>query len=163
MARATPEQAVAHPNWSMGAKISVDSATMMNKGLEMIEAHHLFDMPEERDRGRWSTRSRSSTAWWHSPTARCWPSSARPTCAIPIACTLGWPRAARHRRRRGWTCAAQAGSTSSAPDPERFPALRLARAALRAGGAAPAVLNAANEVAVAAFLARRIGFLDIAA
>jgi len=156
----TPEQAVAHPNWRMGAKISVDSATMMNKGLEVIEAHHLFELPSERIdvvvhpqsvvHGMVCYSDGSVLAQLGSPDMR-----------TPIASALGWPdRIAAPSPRLD--LAALARLTFEAPDPGRFPALALARAALAAGGTAPTVLNAANEIAVAAFLARQIGFLDIA-
>ncbi len=156
----TPEQAVAHPNWSMGAKISVDSATMMNKGLELIEAHHLFAMPEERIdivvhpqsviHSMVSYVDGSVLAQLGSPDMR-----------TPIAYALGWPKRI-HAPAPRLDLAAIGQLTFEAPDPARFPALRLARAALQTGGSAPTVLNAANEVAVEAFLSRRIGFLDIA-
>ncbi|HXQ50491.1 MAG TPA: 1-deoxy-D-xylulose-5-phosphate reductoisomerase [Stellaceae bacterium] len=157
----TPEQAVAHPNWRMGAKISVDSATMMNKGLEVIEAHHLFELasaqleivvhPQSVVHGLVYYSDGSVLAQLGSPDMR-----------TPIANTLGWPeRIAAPSPRLDLAKLAQL--TFEAPDPERFPALRLARAALEAGGAAACVLNAANEVAVASFLDRRIGFLDIVA
>jgi 1-deoxy-D-xylulose-5-phosphate reductoisomerase len=160
MEHATPEQAVAHPNWRMGAKISVDSATMMNKGLEVIEAHHLFELPSERIdvvvhpqsvvHGLVCYSDGSMLAQLGSPDMR-----------TPIASALGWPdRIAAPSPRLD--LAALARLTFETPDPQRFPALALARAALVEGGAAPTILNAANEVAVAAFLERRIGFLDIA-
>ena len=156
----TPAQAVAHPNWDMGAKISVDSATMMNKGLELIEAHHLFPVglekieilvhPQSVIHSMVEYTDRSTLAQLGSPDMR-----------IPIASALAWPE------RMITNCQpldlAAIGSLSfEAPDNERFPALKMARDVAAAGGAAPAVLNAANEVAVAAFLAGRIGFLDIA-
>ena len=136
----------------MGAKISVDSATMMNKGLELIEAHHLFGMPEERIEVVVHPQSmvHSLVAFVDGSVLA---QLGEPDMRVPIAYTLGWPRRLattaprldlRDRERLDF----------EAPDPERFPALRLARAALRAGGAAPTILNAANEVAVAAFLAR---------
>jgi 1-deoxy-D-xylulose-5-phosphate reductoisomerase len=160
MERMTPEQAVAHPNWRMGAKISVDSATMMNKGLEVIEAHYLFDLPSERIdvvvhpqsvvHGMVCYSDGSVLAQLGSPDMR-----------TPIASTLGWPdRVAAPSPRLDFTALAKL--TFEPPDPLRFPALRLAREALADGGTAPTVLNAANEVAVAAFLEGRIGFLDIA-
>jgi 1-deoxy-D-xylulose-5-phosphate reductoisomerase len=160
MADITPAQAVAHPNWSMGAKISVDSATMMNKGLELIEAAHLFPVgldrieilvhPQSVIHSMVEYRDRSTLAQLGSPDMR-----------IPIAHALAWPQ------RIATPCQpldlARIGRLDfEAPDPDRFPALRLARAAAAQGGATPAILNAANEVAVAAFLAGRIGFLDIA-
>jgi 1-deoxy-D-xylulose-5-phosphate reductoisomerase len=158
---ATPAQAVAHPNWSMGAKISVDSATMMNKGLEFIEAHHLFAVGLERLRILIHPQSviHSMVEYRDGSTlAQLGPSDMR----VPIASCLAWPR------RMDTPCApldlAAIGElTFLAPDEERFPATRLAREAAAAGGAAPAVLNAANEIAVAAFLAGQIAFTDISA
>ncbi|HTZ77584.1 MAG TPA: 1-deoxy-D-xylulose-5-phosphate reductoisomerase [Stellaceae bacterium] len=161
MERVTPEQAVAHPNWRMGAKISVDSATLMNKGLEVIEAHHLFDLPSEKIdvivhpqsvvHGMVCYTDGSMLAQLGSPDMR-----------TPIANALGWPdRIAAPSPRLD--LAALARLTFEAPDPVRFPALRLIREALAEGGTMPTVLNAANEVAVAAFLQRRIGFLEIVA
>lgn len=161
MARVTPEQAVAHPNWSMGAKISVDSATMANKGLEMIEAAYLFDVGPEQLSVLVHPQSiiHSLVEYVDGSTlAQLGP----PDMRTPIACALAWPR------RLGWPAprldlAALASLTFEAPDETRFPMLKLAREALAAGGAAPATFNAANETAVHAFLDRRIGFLDIAA
>ena len=160
MARVTPEQAVAHPNWSMGAKISVDSATMMNKGLELIEAHHLFGLPSERIEVLVHPQSvihslvefvdGSMIAQLGAPDMR-----------IPIAFALAWPERMATPAER-LDLARIATLEFEPPDDARFPALRLARNALTAGGAAPIVLNAANEVAVAAYLDRRIGFADIA-
>jgi 1-deoxy-D-xylulose-5-phosphate reductoisomerase len=161
MRSVTPEQAVKHPNWSMGAKISVDSATMMNKGLELIEAARLFPIPSERIEILVHPQSvihsmveyvdGSVLAQLGSPDMR-----------TPIAYTLAWPDRIETRAER--LSLTKVGRLDfEAPDPVRFPALRLARAAVDAGGARPAVLNAANEVAVAAFLSRRVGFLDIAA
>jgi len=161
MRDATPAEAVAHPTWRMGAKISVDSATLMNKGLELIEAHHLFQLPGERIdivihpqsivHGLVTYCDGSVLAHLGSPDMR-----------TPIAYALGWPgRAAAPTKRLDL---AEIGRlTFEAPDPRRFPALRLAREALRRGGGSPTVLNAANETAVHAFLEGRIGFLDIAA
>ena len=158
---ATPAQAVAHPNWRMGAKISVDSATMMNKGLEFIEAHHLF--PVGLDALRIVVHPQSvvhSMVEYRdgSTLAQLGPSDMR----VAIASCLAWPR------RMDTPCkpldlAAIGELTFRAPDEERFPATRLAREAARRGGAVPAVLNAANEVAVAAFLAGQIAFTDISA
>jgi 1-deoxy-D-xylulose-5-phosphate reductoisomerase len=160
MRAVTPAQAVAHPNWDMGAKISVDSATMMNKGLELIEAHHLFPIghdnidvlvhPQSVIHSMVEYHDRSTLAQLGSPDMR-----------IPIASALAWPD------RMMTNCQPLDLATIGrldfeAPDLERFPSLRLARAAIAQGGGAPAILNAANEVAVAAFLAGRIGFLDIA-
>ena len=161
MAQVTPEEAVRHPNWSMGAKISIDSATMMNKGLELIEAGHLFPIgldhieilvhPQSVIHSMVEYRDCSTLAQLGSPDMR-----------IPIAHTLAWPQ------RMASPCAPLDLATIGrldfeTPDEDRFPALRLARQAGEAGGAMPAVLNAANEQAVAAFLDRRIGFLDIIA
>jgi len=161
LARATPEQAVAHPNWDMGAKISVDSATMMNKGLEFIEAHHLF--PVGLDRLRIIVHPQSvvhSMVEYRdgSTLAQLGPSDMR----VPIASCLAWPG------RIDTPCApldlaALGELTFFAPDEERFPATKLAREAAQAGGSAPAVLNAANEVAVAAFLSGQIAFTQISA
>lgn len=160
MARATPEQAVAHPNWDMGAKISVDSATMMNKGLELIEAHHLFDMPENKIdvlvhpqsiiHSLVSYVDGSVLAQLGSPDMR-----------TPIAYALGWPNRIEAPSPR-LDLASVGKLQFEKPDAQRFPSIELARQALRDGAMAPTVLNAANEVAVAAFLDRRIGFLDIA-
>ena len=159
MAAATPQQAVAHPNWSMGAKISVDSATMMNKGLELIEAHHLFALPSDRLEILVHPQSvihsmveyvdGSVLAQLGSPDMR-----------IPIAYALAWPE--RMETPAARLDLARIGSLAfEAPDLDRFPSLRVAREAMEAGGAAPIVLNAANEEAVAAFLNDRIAFLEI--
>ncbi|KQV57147.1 MULTISPECIES: 1-deoxy-D-xylulose-5-phosphate reductoisomerase [unclassified Caulobacter] len=161
MAAATPEQAIAHPNWSMGAKISVDSATMMNKGLEMIEASYLFGTPEDRVDVVIHPQSviHSLVEYADGSTlAQLGP----PDMRAPIACAFAWPD------RLPWPAprldlAAYGQLTFESPDLERFPSIDIAREALRLGGGAPAAMNAANEVAVAAFLDRRIGFLDIAA
>ncbi len=160
MEAVTPEEAVRHPNWSMGAKISIDSATMMNKGLEIIEAHHLFDMPESQIdvvvhpqsivHSLVAFRDGSQLAQLGTPDMR-----------IPIAYALGWPKRLPTTAPR-LDLVRAATLTFEAPDETRFPALRLAREALRAGGGTPTILNAANEVAVAGFLRRQIGFLDIA-
>jgi 1-deoxy-D-xylulose-5-phosphate reductoisomerase len=156
---ATPAEAVAHPNWSMGAKISVDSATMMNKGLEYIEAHHLF--PVGLDRLRIVVHPQSvihSMVEYRdgSTLAQLGPSDMR----VPIASALAWPRR-MDTPCRPLDLTGIGELTFFAPDEERFPATRLAREAAAAGGAAPAVLNAANEVAVAAFLTGQIGFTEI--
>lgn len=161
MAAATPAQAIAHPNWSMGAKISVDSATLMNKGLELIEAAYLFPVDPERIEIVVHPQSVIHSMVEYadgSVLAQLGPSDMR----TPIAHTLAWPeRMAAPVERLDF--AKLARLDFEAPDPERFPALRLAREALRAGGARPAILNAANEIAVAAFLGGEIGFLSIAA
>ena len=156
---ATPAQAVAHPNWDMGAKISVDSATMMNKGLEFIEAHHLF--PVGLDRLQIIIHPQSvvhSLVEYrdHSTLAQLGPSDMR----VPIASCLAWP-ARMDTPMQALDLAAIGELTFHAPDERRFPATRLCREAIQAGGAAPAVLNAANEVAVAAFLAGQIAFTKI--
>ncbi len=161
MAAVTPDQAVAHPTWDMGAKISVDSATMMNKGLELIEAHHLFRLPEPQIRVLVHPQSivHSLVAYRDGSVLA---QLGNPDMRTPIAYALSWPdRMATPVDRLDL---GRIGSlTFEPPDEERFPALRIARQALRQGGGAPTVLNAANEVAVAAFLDRRVGFLDIAA
>jgi 1-deoxy-D-xylulose-5-phosphate reductoisomerase len=160
IAAATPEEAVRHPNWSMGAKISVDSATLMNKGLELIEAYHLFPVephqlgvlvhPQSIVHCLVSFTDGSVIAQLSCPDMR-----------TPIALALSWPRRMPTPTER--LDLARLGSLQfEAPDEARFPALRIAREALAAGGSAPAVLNAANEVAVEAFLDRRIGFAAIA-
>ena len=157
---ATPAQAVAHPNWSMGAKISVDSATMMNKGLELIEAHYLFGLPSERiDIVVHPQSVVHSLVEFVDGSVLAQLGSA--DMRIPIAYALAWPQRISTPAQR-LDLAAIARLDFEAPDADRFPALRLAREALEAGGAAPVVLNAANEVAVASFLAGRIGFPEIA-
>lgn len=157
----TLEQAVKHPNWSMGAKISVDSATMMNKGLELIEAARLFPIPHDRIEIVIHPQSVIHSLVDYqdgSVLAQLGP----PDMRTPIAHTLAWP--ARMATPMAPLDLVAIGRLDfEAPDPARFPALRLAREALEAGGARPAILNAANEVAVEAFLKRRIGFLEIAA
>jgi 1-deoxy-D-xylulose-5-phosphate reductoisomerase len=157
---ATVEQALKHPNWSMGAKITIDSATMMNKGLEIIEAHYLFELPPEQIdvlvhpqsivHGMVEFRDGSVVAQLGPPDMR-----------VPIAHCLAWPRriAGANRLR----LEQMASLTFTEPDLVRFPAIRLALDALRAGSGAPTVLNAANEIAVAEFLEGRLGFCAIAA
>ena len=159
MRSVTPSQAVAHPNWDMGAKISVDSATMMNKGLEVIEAHHIFGMPssqidilvhpESVIHSMVSYVDGSVLAQLGAPDMR-----------TPISYTLAWPSRIETPSKR-----LDLGAISTLrfepPDETRFPALRLAREALNSGGAAATILNAANEVAVEAFLSERIGFREI--
>lgn len=160
MAQMSPEQAVAHPNWSMGAKISVDSATMMNKGLELIEAFHLFGLPEERIEILVHPQSVvHSLVAYHDGSVLA--QLGTPDMKTPIAYALAYPARMTTPGKR-LDLAKVASLTFEAPDPQRFPALRIARAALQAGGGAPTSLNAANEVAVQAFLSRHIGFLDIA-
>jgi 1-deoxy-D-xylulose-5-phosphate reductoisomerase len=161
MGKATREQAVNHPNWSMGAKISIDSATMMNKGLEMIEAAYLFSTPPERIDVLIHPQSviHSMVEYQDGSTlAQLGP----PDMKTPIACAFAWPD------RLPWPAPAldlaKLGQlTFEAPDTERFPSIALARQALTTGGMAPTAMNAANERAVGAFLDRRIGFLDIVA
>jgi 1-deoxy-D-xylulose-5-phosphate reductoisomerase len=160
MAQATPEQALAHPNWDMGAKISIDSATMMNKGLEFIEAHLLFGLPAEQIEIVVHPQSviHSMVAYRDGSVLA---QLGTPDMRVPISHTLGWPsRIDSPAERLDFTTLAPL--SFERPDSGRFPSLRLAREALALGGLAPTVLNAANEVAVAAFLARRVGFLDIA-
>jgi len=160
MASITPAQAVAHPNWDMGAKISVDSATMMNKGLELIEAFHLFPVkatdidvvvhPQSVVHSLVNYIDGSVLAQLGEPDMR-----------TPISLALAWPKRMATPAQT-LSLADVATLTFEAPDEVRFPALRLARECLAAGGGAPTVLNAANEIAVAAFLSNKIGFLDIA-
>lgn len=160
LATATPDQALKHPNWSMGAKVTIDSATLMNKGLELIEAFHLFPVgvdaldcvvhPQSVVHCLVSYKDGSVMAQMAPPDMR-----------TPIAVALAWPRRmAAPTEKLDLT---RLGSlTFEAPDEKRFPALAVAKAAMRRGDTAPAVLNAANEIAVAAFLERRLKFLDIA-
>ena len=160
MAAVTPAQAVKHPNWSMGAKISVDSATLFNKGLELIEAYHLFPVGLERLEIVVHPQSvvHSMVGYVDGSTlAQLGP----PDMRVPIASALAWPE------RMATPCApldlAAIGKLEfEAPDVVRFPALSLCRNAIAEGGGRPAQLNAVNEIAVAAFLAGKIGFLDIA-
>jgi 1-deoxy-D-xylulose-5-phosphate reductoisomerase len=160
MKNVTPEQAVRHPNWAMGAKISVDSATLMNKGLELIEAYHLFGLRHDQ----WKVLVHPESI------VHCLVSMvdgsvlaqlSNPDMITPIAVALSWPerKSAPVRPLQ----LEQIGTLRfSAPDTTRFPALKLAQDAMLAGGSAPTVLNAANEIAVGRFLAGEIGFLDIA-
>jgi 1-deoxy-D-xylulose-5-phosphate reductoisomerase len=159
IAAATPAQAIAHPNWSMGAKISVDSATMINKGLELIEARYLFGLPSERIRILIHPQSvvHSMVAFVDGSVLA---QLGMPDMRIPIAYALAWPARIETPAPR-LDLASIARLDFEEPDVDRFPALRLARAALEAGGAAPIVLNAANEVAVARFLAGHLRFPDI--
>ncbi len=160
LAGAKPEEALRHPRWSMGPKISIDSATLMNKGLELIEAYHLFPVeasqldvvvhPQSVVHSLVSFKDGSVVAQMSCPDMR-----------IPIALGLAWPSRLQSPAERLDLIKLQS-LTFEAPDVTRFPALELARGALTRGGAAPAILNAANEVAVEAYLGRRIGFLDIA-
>jgi 1-deoxy-D-xylulose-5-phosphate reductoisomerase len=160
MRAATVDQALRHPNWSMGPKITIDSATMMNKGLELIEAHHLFALPASQIdvlvhpqsiiHGLVEFRDGAVIAELGSPDMR-----------VPIAHCLAWPDRIDTPAAR-LDLAKVATLSFEAPDAARFPALRLAREALESGGGAPTVLNAANEIAVDAFLHRRLGFAGIA-
>ncbi len=160
MARATPEAALKHPIWSMGAKISIDSATLLNKGLELIEAARLFDLPEHRIQVLIHPQS-IVHGMVHYSDGSVIAQLGSPDMRIPIAHALAWPARIATRSPR-LDLAATGRLDFAAPDDARFPALRLAREALRAGGGAPAILSAANEIAVAAFLERRLGFLQIA-
>jgi 1-deoxy-D-xylulose-5-phosphate reductoisomerase len=158
---ATPAQALKHPNWSMGPKVTIDSATLMNKGLELIEAHHLFAMepagidvvvhPQSVVHGLVEFRDGSVVAQLGPPDMR-----------IPIAHCLAWPTRIEGPGPR-LDLARIATLTFEAPDVQRFPALALARRALEAGNGAPTALNAANEVAVAEFIAGRLAFPGIPA
>lgn len=159
MARAAPAEACAHPTWSMGAKISVDSATLMNKGLELIEAAYLFDLTAEQLQVLVHPQSIVHSLV-HYVDGSVLAQMAAPDMRVPIAHALAWPdRAAVSTQRLD--LAAIGSLTFEAPDEARFPALALARTALKTGAAATAALNAANEVAVEAFLQGAVGFLDI--
>jgi len=160
MSQATPEQAVSHPNWSMGAKISVDSATLMNKGLELIEAHVLFGLPPEKLDIIIHAQSVVHCLVAYADGSVLAHLSA-PDMKTPIAHALGWPRRIASPAKR-LNFAEFGQLTFEMPDLKRFPCLELARVCLQTGGAAPTILNAANEVAVEQFLDRRIGFLAIA-
>lgn len=160
MASVTPEEAVNHPRWNMGAKISVDSATMMNKGLELIEAHYLFDMPASKLDVLIHPQSIVHSLV-HYADGSVLAQLGMPDMAIPIAYTLSWPERMKVATPR--LNLAEIGTLEFAPVEEaRFPALALAREAMRAGPAHMIALNAANEVAVEAFLNGRITFTDIA-
>ena len=159
MEKMTPEQAVKHPVWSMGAKISIDSATLMNKALEVIEAHFLFQMPSEKIDVIVHPQSvvHSMVEYEDGSVLA---QMGTPDMRIPIGFTLAWPdRMATPAPRLD--LAKHGQLTFEQPDPVKFPALRFAREAMAKGGTAPAALNAANETAVQAFLDKRIGFLDI--
>jgi 1-deoxy-D-xylulose-5-phosphate reductoisomerase len=161
MRKVTVEQALKHPTWSMGPKVTIDSATLMNKGLELIEAHHLFALsPDELDvivhpqsvvHSLVEFRDGSVIAQLGSPDMR-----------IPISHCLGWPNRMSTQAPR-LDLARVSALTFEAPDPVRFPALAIARKALAAAGAAPTILNAANEIAVREFVGRRLGFPGIPA
>jgi 1-deoxy-D-xylulose-5-phosphate reductoisomerase len=161
LAQVTPAQAVAHPKWSMGPKISVDSATLMNKGLEVIEARHLFDLPAERIGVLVHPQSlvHALVEYVDGSTLA---QLGLPDMRTALAVGLGWP-ARIDSGVSGLDLLAQGRLDFEAPDTDAFPCLRLAGEAMAAGGTAPAVLNAANEEAVSAFLQGRIGFLGIPA
>ena len=160
MQNVTPEQAVAHPNWDMGAKISVDSATMMNKGLELIEAYHLFPVEESEIDILVHPQSviHSMVDYIDGSVLA---QLGTPDMRTPIAFALAWPERMAAPSPKLSLEDIQT-LTFEAPDPVRFPALRLAREALQAGQSAPTVLNAANEIAVEGFLSKKVGYLDIA-
>jgi 1-deoxy-D-xylulose-5-phosphate reductoisomerase len=159
MAKVTPAQAVKHPVWNMGAKISIDSATLMNKALEVIEAHFLFQMPPEKIDVLVHPQSviHSMVEYEDGSVLA---QMGTPDMRTPIGYTLAWP-ARMATPAAKLDLAALGQLTFEAPDPKKFPALRFAREAMKKGGVAPAMLNAANEVAVEAFLKEQIGFLDI--
>ena len=160
MKSVSPKQALAHPNWDMGAKISIDSATMMNKGLELIEACRLFPVPEERIEVVVHPQSVVHSMVEYSD-GSVLAQLGSPDMRTPIAYALSWPERIRvDVARLDFATIGQLNFTS--PDLNRFPALRLAREALRAGGTVPTVLNAANEIAVGAFLGGKLTFLQIA-
>jgi 1-deoxy-D-xylulose-5-phosphate reductoisomerase len=159
MGSITPEAALRHPVWSMGAKITIDSATMMNKGLEVIEAARLFGLASEQVEVLVHPQSVVHGIVCYADGSMLAQMGA-PDMHIPIAHALGWPERLTTNAKR-LDLASVARLEFSPPDTLRFPALRVAREVLDAGGGAPAIMNAANEVAVAAFLSRRIGFLDI--
>ena len=159
MANVTPAEALRHPTWTMGPKITIDSATLMNKGLELIEAHHLFALPPEKLSAVVHPQSIVHCLVYMSD-GSVLAQLGCPDMRTPIAYSLAWPERMHVPNKR--LDLAEIGSlTFEAPDFERFPALRLAMDVLVAGGSAGTVLNAANEVAVAAFLDKRLGFLGI--
>ncbi|MCA1715156.1 MAG: 1-deoxy-D-xylulose-5-phosphate reductoisomerase, partial [Gammaproteobacteria bacterium] len=161
LADVTPAQAIAHPKWTMGPKISVDSATLMNKGLEVIEAHHLFGLPGDRIQVLVHPQSlvHSLVEFVDGSTLA---QLGLPDMRTALAVGLAWPERIQSGVA-GLDLLAHGPLEFESPDLEAFPCLRLAYAALAAGGSAPAVLNAANEVAVSAFLQGRIGFMSIPA
>jgi 1-deoxy-D-xylulose-5-phosphate reductoisomerase len=161
MRAARPEQALNHPNWSMGPKVTIDSATLMNKGLELLEAHHLFALTPDKLDVLIHPQS-IVHCLVHLSDGSVLAQMACPDMRTPIAYSLAWPER-MHAPTKRLDLASLGALTFEAPDEERFPALRLARAALEEGGSAGTVLNAANEVAVESYLAGRIGFLAIAA
>ena len=159
LANVTPQEAVAHPNWEMGPKISVDSATMMNKGLELIEAHYLFEMPEDKIEILVHRQSivHSLVSYVDGSVLS---QLGFPDMRIPIAYALAWPMRIKTPSSK-LDLAKIATLTFEEPNETKFPAIGLAREALKNGGVLPIVLNASNEIAVAAFLEKKIGFLDI--
>ncbi len=160
MEKITPKQAVAHPNWEMGQKISVDSATMMNKGLELIEAYHLFPVTETQIEIVVHPQSVvHSLVSYIDGSVLCQMGTA--DMKIPIAYALAWPDR-MNTPGQPLNLGEQGDLSFEAPDSKRFPALKLARNALQTGGGAPTILNAANEISVGRFLQEQIGFLDIA-
>jgi 1-deoxy-D-xylulose-5-phosphate reductoisomerase len=159
MRAAKPEQALNHPNWSMGPKVTIDSATLMNKGLELIEAHHLFSLPPQKLQALIHPQS-IVHCLVHFSDGSVIAQMSCPDMRTPIAYSLAWPERMQAPTKR--LDLAEIGALSfEAPDEQRFPALRIAREVLVAGAGAGTVLNAANEIAVEAFLAGQIGFLDI--
>lgn len=159
LARVTPDEALCHPNWSMGSKVTVDSATLMNKGLELIEAYHLFPVgPHQLDAIVHPQSVVHCLVMLEDGSVMA--QLSHPDMRTPIALALAWPERLQTPVTRLDLVGLKA-LAFEAPDHDRFPALRLAIDALHAGGAAPAVLNAANEIAVTAFLEKKIGFLDI--
>jgi 1-deoxy-D-xylulose-5-phosphate reductoisomerase len=161
LAKATPEEAARHPNWSMGPKITIDSATLMNKGLELIEAYHLFPVRSDQLGVVVHPQSIVHCLVEYSD-GSVLAQLANPDMRTPIALSLAWPRRMRAPTQR--LDLVKLGTLSfEAPDESRFPALRLARHALELGRTAGAILNAANEVAVEGFVGKRLGFLEIAA
>jgi 1-deoxy-D-xylulose-5-phosphate reductoisomerase len=159
MSAAQPEQALNHPNWSMGPKVTIDSATLMNKGLELLEAHHLFSLAPDKLDVLIHPQS-IVHCLVHLSDGSVLAQLSCPDMRTPIAYSLAWPER-MHAPTKRLDLAALGTLSFEAPDMTRFPALRLAREVLIAGGSAATVLNAANEVAVAAFLAKRVGFLAI--
>jgi 1-deoxy-D-xylulose-5-phosphate reductoisomerase len=161
MRDARPEQALNHPNWSMGPKVTIDSATLMNKGLELLEAHHLFALPPAKLDVLIHPQS-IVHCLVHLSDGSVLAQMSCPDMRTPIAYSLAWPERMHAPTKR--LDLAELGALSfETPDTGRFPALRLAREVLEAGGSAGTALNAANEVAVESYLAGRIGFLAIAA
>lgn len=160
MMRVTPEQAVKHPNWAMGAKISVDSATMINKVLELIEAQHLFGLPVDKLRAVIHPESIiHGLVSYHDGSVLA--QLSEPDMCVPLSYAMGWPNRLVSGAKP-LDLAALGQLNFAEPDPNRFPAFDVALQALKQGDSAPTVLNAANEIAVAAFLEGNISFLDIA-